>query len=189
MQQKAQPDAPSYASDAPDINMLIDQHHESIYRYSFRLTGRKAEAEDVTQQTFLLAMEKLSQLRKPSSARSWLMTIARNCFLKRLRNNSKSHAASDLNVDVEQFTQEVEPASICDDFDEGALQRTLLELDPHHRVVIMMFYFEEMSYREIADQLDLKIGTVMSRLSRAKARLKDAMVRQTNAMPKGVDHG
>ena len=86
---------------ALNTGVLIDTHHAAIYRYAFRLAGRKSDAEDITQQTFLVAHQKLSQLKNSSAACSWLMTIARNCYLKRLRAK-QAIPASALDVDVEQ---------------------------------------------------------------------------------------
>ena len=155
--------------------MLINDFHDNVYRYSYRLTGKQSEAEDNTQQTFLIAHQKLAQLKNPESARSWLLTIARNCFLKRTRAK-KSHSASSIELDIEQVTQpQLEENEEL--FDPGALQSAIKELDEHHRIVIMMFYFENLSYREIADALDVKVGTVMSRLSRAKTKLRQSLLR------------
>lgn len=163
----------------PDIHLLISQYHDSVYRYSYRLTGRQADAEDVTQQTFLIAHEKLGQLKSPSSARSWLLTIARNCFLKRIRSK-QAVPASNLDIDIDQIDQP-EPDNDPEQPDPDALKHAIENLEPNHRVIIMMFYFEKLSYKQIADQLDVKIGTVMSRLSRAKLKLREAMIRQGSA--------
>jgi RNA polymerase sigma-70 factor (ECF subfamily) len=156
--------------------MLIAEFHDSIYRYSYRLTGRQADAEDVTQQTFLIAHEKLHQLNSPSSAKSWLMTIARNCFLKRIRRK-RDLPASTIDIDVEQIDQPQNEPTETGLPDPETLKSALSDLEPNHRVIIMMFYFEKLTYKEIAVQLDVKIGTVMSRLSRAKGKLKQVMLR------------
>lgn len=175
MQENGKPSSEQSAK--ADIHMLIAQFHDSVYRYSFRLTGRQADAEDVTQQTFLIAHEKLEQLKSPSSAKSWLMTIARNCFLKRLRVK-QAIPASNLDIDVEQIDQPEESTDSQNEFDPHALKHAIESLESNHRLIIMMFYFEKLSYKDISDQLDIKIGTVMSRLSRAKSKLRDAMLRQ-----------
>ncbi len=175
MQKNGKP--PNAESVQPDIHMLISQFHDSVYRYSYRLTGRQADAEDVTQQTFLIAHEKLAQLKSPSSAKSWLMTIARNCFLKRLRCK-QAIPASNLDIDVDQIDQPDLAPQPEDELDPNALKQAIAELEPNHRLIIMMFYFEKLSYKEISEQLEVKIGTVMSRLSRAKFKLREAMLRQ-----------
>ena len=175
MQKNRKP--PKTGSGELDIHMLIAEFHDSVYRYSYRLTGRQADAEDVTQQTFLIAHEKLHQLNSPSSAKSWLMTIARNCFLKRIRRK-KPLPASSVEIDVEQIDQPEPDTADSDLPDPDALKNAIKDLEPNHRLIIMMFYFEKLSYKEIANQLEVKIGTVMSRLSRAKTKLREALLKQ-----------
>ena len=65
-----------------NIQRLIDDHLDAVYRYAYRLTGAVHDAEDLTQQVFLLAQERLDQLREADRARGWLFTILRNSFLK-----------------------------------------------------------------------------------------------------------
>ena len=164
---------------ALNTGVLIDTHHATIYRYAFRLAGRQSEAEDITQQTFLVAHQKLSQLKNPSAARSWLMTIARNCYLKRLRAK-QAIPASALDVDVEQVEEKPnsDENSLANSFGSNAVEAAIRELDDNHRLVIMMFYFEKLSYKQIAAQLDVAVGTIMSRLSRAKIKLRDVLAAQ-----------
>ena len=72
----------------PKIDELIEQHSTLLYRYAYRLTGNSHEAEDLTQQTYLLAQKRGHQLRDVQAARSWLLTILRNVFLKSKRQRS-----------------------------------------------------------------------------------------------------
>lgn len=150
------------------IEGLIDQHHEVVFRYSFRLAGNQADAEDLSQQTFLIAQQKLEQLRNPESAKGWLLTICRNRFLKSIRRSQQATISSS-ELPVEEIPDEL-PGD--DWIDSELIQNCLEQLPEEYRVVLLMFYFEQLSYKEIADQLDVKIGTVMSRLSRAKSRLR-----------------
>lgn len=153
------------------VESLIDEFHVLVYRYAFRLCGNQADAEDLTQQTFLAAQQNLNQLRDPSKARSWLLTICRNRFLKSCRRQQPL-AISATDIEIEKIPAHAKPA---DEFDREKLQQVIQELPDEYRVVVMMFYFEQLSYREIAEQLDVKLGTVMSRLSRAKARLRSVL--------------
>ena len=175
MQDKTNINKTSDSTVAVSIGGLIDDHHATVYRYAFRMAGQQSDAEDITQQTFLIAHQKLSQLKKPSAARSWLMTIARNCFLKRLRAKT-AVAATDVDVDVKQIEQpKREEDSLASSLSMNAVEAAIRELDDHHRLVIMMFYFEKLSYKQIATHLDVAVGTVMSRLSRAKIKLRDVL--------------
>ncbi|MBN2129883.1 MAG: RNA polymerase sigma factor [Sedimentisphaerales bacterium] len=150
------------------ITELVNEHHESVYRYAYRLTGRPHEAEDLTQQVFLTAHERLDQLRQPEAARSWLFTILKRGFLKS-RRRSRPVAAADFSLNLENVPAETPRG---EEIDRERLQQALDALAPKHRVVLLMFYFEQASYREIAEALDVPIGTIMSRLARAKAQLR-----------------
>ena len=175
MQDKNNSNETSGSSVAVNIRGLIDDYHATVYRYAFRMAGQQSDAEDITKQTFLIAHEKLSQLKNPAAARSWLMTIARNCFLKRLRVKT-AIPASDVDVDVKQIEQKPDQEDrFADSFSMDAVETAIQNLDDHHRLVIMMFYFEKLSYKQIATQLDVAVGTIMSRLSRAKIKLRDVL--------------
>ena len=168
------------------IAALVAQHHLDVYRYAFRLSGTQEEAEELTQQVFLAAQENLAQLRKPEAARSWLFTILKHCFFKS-RQRWKPMLAGNLELNLENIA---EPVLAADEIDRERLQQALDELPPKHRLVLVMFYFEEASYREIAERLELPLGTVMSRLARAKARLRERLfdAEQTDAAgPAGKD--
>jgi RNA polymerase sigma-70 factor, ECF subfamily len=156
---------------AVTISALVAQHHLDVYRYAFRLSGTPEEAEELTQQVFLAAQENLAQLRQPEAARSWLFTILKRRFLKE-RQRRKPVLAGDLQLNLENIA---EPAPLADQIDRERLQQALDELPPEHRAVLVMFYFEAASYREIAERLELPSGTVMSRLARAKARLRERL--------------
>src|SRR5438034_2955709 len=70
---------------ATDLTSLVRAHHAAVYRYSCRLCGSPTDAEDLTQQAFLIAQQKLHQLRQPERACAWLLAIVRSCFLKSVR--------------------------------------------------------------------------------------------------------
>jgi RNA polymerase sigma-70 factor (ECF subfamily) len=162
------PDA-GVVDEAPvEIAALVDEHHATLYRYAFRLTGSALDAEDLTQQTFLAAQVKLAQLRDAKSSRGWLFTILRNCYLKSLRRRWPVTAGS-LELDLNGIPDELPHT---EEIDRDALQAALDELPPEFKVVLMLFYFEGCSYKEIAQRLRLPTGTVMSRLSRAKGHLR-----------------
>jgi RNA polymerase sigma-70 factor (ECF subfamily) len=156
---------------AMEIAQLVAEHHQAVYRYAYRLTGSVPDAEDLTQQVFLNAQQKLAQVRQQERVRAWLFAILRNCFLKSCRKRRPLPAASlNLNMDclpaAPQREVLVEP---------GRLQAAIDDLPPGYRVVLTMFYFENTSYRGIAEQLSLPIGTVMSRLARAKGYLRNEL--------------
>ena len=165
---------------AVDLPALIAAHHAALYRYAYRLSGCAAEAEDLTQQSFLIAQRKLHQLREAERAGAWLFAVLRSCFLKSLRRQRPIPAAA-LNLEVEEFAG---PTPQVDEVDRERLAAALADLPDEFRLVLLMFYFEELSYQEIAKQLEIPIGTVMSRLSRAKGHLRRRLAPDDELMPR-----
>ena len=155
-------------NESMEITGLVQAHHEELYRYGYRLAGNQPDAEDLVQQTFLVAQQKLGQVRDASCTRSWLFTVLRNHFLKTRRDRQR-FAASQLEMELDDLADDV-PDEL--DVDTEALQAALDTLPDEYRVVLVMFYFEDCSYKEIAAQLEIAIGTVMSRLWRAKKHLR-----------------
>ncbi len=150
-----------------DMRTLVVDHHRDIYRYAYRLTGRVEDAEDLTQQTFLIAQQRLHQVRQPERVLSWLFAILRTCYLKNERKSLPVPATA-IELDVDSIPDGVSEKAI----DEELLQAAIDELPDEFKLVLVMFYFEECSYKEIAERLQIPIGTVMSRLTRAKGRLR-----------------
>ena len=146
------------------------QFNAAAYRYAYRLTGSVHDAEDLTQHVFLAAQQKMGQLRNMDSARNWLFAILRNRFLKD-RQRRRPVLATDLTLNLES----VADAPPQDGGDADRLQHALNRLPDAFRLVVLMFYFEECSYREIAERLQMPIGTVMSRLARAKGHLRSLL--------------
>lgn len=163
------------AAGSPDsltMDSLVADFLPAVYRYAFRLAGSAPDAEDLVQQAYLIAQQRLEQLRDSTKARAWLFAILRSCFLKRLRK-SAPQSAIDLEMDLGQVSAPWDRES---EIDGEGLKIALAELSDHDRTILLMFYFEEASYKQIAEALELKLGTVMSRLSRAKDRLRQRLM-------------
>jgi RNA polymerase sigma-70 factor (ECF subfamily) len=161
---------------------LVRDHHEAVFRYAMRLTGQVADAEDLAQQAFLAAQVHLGQLRQPDRAGSWLLSIVRNCYLKN-HHRRIPMPAGNLSLDVNTIVDRQPPGhQDHDEIDRERLQLALDELPSEFKVVVAMFYFEQCSYKEIAAQLELPIGTVMSRLSRAKCHLRSRLLEKNDRM-------
>jgi RNA polymerase sigma factor (sigma-70 family) len=165
---------------AVELTALVVAHHAAVYRYACRLCGCPTEAEDLTQQTFLIAHEKLHQLREAERACSWLLAVLRSCFLKSIR---KPRPLPVQNVDfvVEEVAAR---APDVEEVDREQLAAALAELPDEFLLVLLMFYFEELSYQQIAEELEIPIGTVMSRLSRAKGHLRRRLAPAEDDTPK-----
>lgn len=158
---------PAPETGAMDLTALVVAHHAAVYRFAHRLCGCPIEAEDLTQQTFLIARQKLDQIREPQRACAWLLAVTRSCFLKSIRK-PRPLPAENIELLVEVATQSTNEEEI----DGEQLAAALAELPEEFRLVVVMFYFEELSYQEIADELQIPVGTVMSRLSRGKSHLR-----------------
>ncbi|WP_425615538.1 RNA polymerase sigma factor [Anatilimnocola sp. NA78] len=160
----------------PELSLaqLIRDHAGSLYRYAFRLAGQASDAEDLVQQTFLVAQQKLHQVREAERAAGWLFAVLRSCFLRSRRK--KIPLANEEQFPLDSVA--AQPAGEADDswLDRETLQAALAEMPDEFKLVVLMFYFEDLSYKEIAAQLEIPIGTVMSRLSRGKAHLRRRLV-------------
>ena len=156
-----------------EISQLVDQHYESVFRFAYRLSGTSHEAEDISQQAFLDAQRKLDTLRDPDKVRAWLFMIVRNLYRRQIRDRV-THGEVALEVLVEPVDQKRGSDDQAGQLlDSESLQQVLNEMPEEFRSVLLLFYFRELSYREIAEQLDVPIGTVMSRLSRGKKQLRE----------------
>jgi RNA polymerase sigma-70 factor (ECF subfamily) len=168
------------------MQRLVEEHYIALYRYAFRLSGSAADAEDLTQEAFCKAQTKLGQLREPDRVKPWLFSILRNEYLHRVRAERHEKCVSLVGLgDLPERSPEPLP-----DIDPERLQRALNELPEVFRTPIILYYFEEFSYRDIAEQMDLPIGTVMSRLARAKAYLRSRLSRpEVPVSPNGHSGG
>jgi len=170
-----------------NVAILVEAHYAALYRYAYRLSGSAADAEDLTQETYCQAQLKLAQLRDPACAKAWLFSILRNAYLHRVRDKKHENAVS-LDGLAEVPDRYAEPLP---DVDPGQLQQALNELPEVFRTPIILYYFEDFSYRDIAAQMELAIGTVMSRLARAKAHLRARLTPAETAAPslRRASHG
>ncbi len=166
----------SQQSDSVGISVqeLVNSFYSDVYRFAYRLSGNQTDAEDLTQQTFLTACRKLHQIRNLSKSRAWLFTIVRNAFLKTQR-----HTETELSTFEEMVVAVEEPAELNLQFDEEALEIALGGMPETYRTPILLYYFEEIGYKEIAEMLEVPIGTVMSRLSRGKQYLRSQLSPET----------
>lgn len=143
----------------------VEQHHAPLFRFAFRLSGSHQDAEDLVHDTFLSAAKNNAPLRAPEAVRGWLFAILRNHFLMRVRRRQQAG--------FEPMPEDLpEGAATKGGRDDGPdvelLQRLLNQMPEGYRTPLILFFFEEFSYREIAEQMGVPVGTVMSRLARAK---------------------
>jgi RNA polymerase sigma-70 factor (ECF subfamily) len=160
------------------IQRLVDDYYVPLYRYAYRLSGSSADAEDLTQEAFCKAQLHFDQLRDVARARPWLFSILRNAYLHRARAERQQPC-----VPLDSVGELAEPMPrLPHDIDPERLQQALNELPETFRTPIILYFFEDFGYRDIAEQMDLPIGTVMSRLARAKAYLRGRLLEPDTAV-------
>ncbi len=150
-------------------------HIPRLRRYARALTGDRVRADDLVQDTLERALVKLHLWRPGSDLRAWLFTIMHNVHINQLR--SKSGAA--VALDDESVQPPASPAQ-ADTLELRDLQAMLLRLPEEQRQVVLMVGLEQMTYEETAGVLGIPVGTVMSRLSRGRERLR-ALLTGVNA--------
>jgi RNA polymerase sigma-70 factor (ECF subfamily) len=155
---------PNHESEA-----LVEQYYVALYRFGLSLTRSEADAGDLVQQTFYTWARKGHQLQDRTKVKTWLFTTLYRDFLAKKRY-------SDRFVETEDDSRFAEPMeiapSVVDALDAQTVQHALHELEDRYRAPVTLFYMQQHSYREIADILEIPIGTVMSRISRGKAELR-----------------
>lgn len=152
----------------PDFHQLITDHYAGLYRFARSLCKREGTAEDLVQQTFLQWARKGQTLRDIDKAKTWLYTTIYREWLAIARKEKRFQ-----HVEFEpDFHGGVHEPMEIPQVDSQTLQRALGELDENFRAPLVLFYLRELSYKDIAETLGLPMGTVMSRLSRAKDALR-----------------
>ncbi|MEM6820804.1 MAG: RNA polymerase sigma factor [Verrucomicrobiota bacterium] len=158
-----------------DFDALVETYYQPLYRFAYSLAKREADASDLTQQTFYKWATKGKQLRDKSKVKTWLFTTLHREFLgSRRRYQRFPHIEME---DAEHELPSITP-QIVDEMDGSAVMNVLGEVDEMYRAPLSLFYLQDHSYREIAEILDIPIGTVMSRLSRGKEQLRTLLAAQ-----------
>jgi RNA polymerase sigma-70 factor, ECF subfamily len=155
-------------SEGVDFNSLVARHYEPLYQFAFSLTRDEVDACDLTQQTFCIWATKGHQLRDVSKVKTWLFTTLHREFLGSRRRQTRFP-----HVELEYATAElpaVSPANV-NQLDTTQLLDALSKLEEIYRSPVALFYLQDYSYSEIAEVLEIPLGTVKSRLTRGLARL------------------
>jgi RNA polymerase sigma-70 factor (ECF subfamily) len=155
---------------------VVSSFYESLYRFALTLAGQPGDASDLTQETFYVWATKGGQLRDKSKVKAWLFTtLYRQHINSRRRQSRFPH--HELTAADSQLPS-IAP-TIVEQMDSATLLDAVVQIDEHYRAPLTLFYLEEHSYAEIAGILDIPIGTVMSRLSRGKAILRQLLADPT----------
>jgi RNA polymerase sigma-70 factor, ECF subfamily len=149
---------------------------DDLFRYAVALVHNRAEAEDLVQETYVRALKAMNSLRPGSNLKVWMLTILRNVWRNQLRSRRSAPVAD---FDDQERVMESLPAQEKDPYSayvsnlESESVRVAIEKLPvEFREILMLREYDELSYQEIASLLDCPVGTVMSRLGRARSRLR-----------------
>ena len=171
--------------DADAFEQLLLEHQKNVYNLCYRMAGDPDDAMDLSQETFLRAWRCLDQYQFASAFSTWLYRLCSNICIDFLRKRRRQQTVplTYEDADGEEQTYAVpDPAPLPEEQVELALTRETLaaamaQLLPEHRAVLQLRVVNELSYEQIAEVLDVQIGTVKSRLSRARSQLKKILER------------
>ena len=171
--------------DADAFEQLLLEHQKNVYNLCYRMAGNPDDAMDLSQESFLGAWRCLDQYQFASAFSTWLYRLCSNICIDFLRRRRRQQTVplTFEDADGEEQTYAVpDPAPLPEEQVELKLTRETLaaamaQLLPEHRAVLQLRVVNEMSYEQIADVLDIQIGTVKSRLSRARNQLKKILER------------
>jgi RNA polymerase sigma-70 factor (ECF subfamily) len=162
---------------AGQTDATVIDHLDGLYSYALVLTRNHAEAEDLVQETYVRALPAMGRLRTDSNTKGWLFTILRNVWLNQLRKWRNGPQMIEMEGDDGVANSIVEPSKDSHDLyvskvEAEQVRAAIKELSAEFREVILLREYEDLSYQEIANVLDCPVGTVMSRLGRARAKLR-----------------
>jgi RNA polymerase sigma-70 factor (ECF subfamily) len=163
---------------SPSFDSVVTDYYQPLYRFAFSLTHAEADACDLTQQTFYVWATKGHQVRDHSKTRSWLFTTMHRAFLQSRRREIRFPHRELLEADADEML--VDPVSAAA-LDSARVLEALGRLDEHYRAAVALFYLEDCSYKEIAEILDVPMGTVKSRLARGLGQLKVILLDEKSA--------
>ncbi len=171
------------AGDAAAFEALVRGHERWVFSLVLRMVGNRHEAEDIAQDIFLKAYRGLRDFRGTARFSTWLHTIATNHTLSYLaaRATSRRREAADSDADLPSLIDRLPDGAPGPDREferkdlRSLLDAALARLSPEHRIVVVLRDIQDLSYEEIAEVLQLELGTVRSRLHRARAALKTSL--------------
>ena len=153
------------------------EHINGLFSYALVLTCNRSEAEDLVQETYVRAIGAMRRLRPYSNIKSWMFTILRNVWLNQLRQRRTTPNL--INIDTDESTANIAVETSKDPYESYAskveseqVRRAIQQLPVDFREIILLREYEELSYQEIANVLGCPAGTVMSRLGRARSKLR-----------------
>ena len=170
--------------DLAAFNDLVRKYEKQVYNFAYRLTGNYDDANDVAQDAFLRVFNAIGTFRGDASFSTWLFRITTNVFLderKRARAHPQASLDEYLELGESSVTRQIEdpsptPEAVLEESERAQLlQKAVENLPENQRAMVTLYHGQQKSYEEIAEIMDLPIGTVKSRLNRARLALKEKL--------------
>jgi RNA polymerase sigma-70 factor (ECF subfamily) len=156
------------------MNLLIEKYRQPLFRHALYILRDQDEAYDVVQETYIRAIRETRIFEPEFRMKAWLFRVTKNLCLNQLRNTTRRAAILQANPQPDR--QEPEQWQKMFEGEQAILMmETLDKLSDDHREILVLRYYDELSYAEIAQVLDIKLGTVMSRLSRARQNVQEIL--------------
>ena len=160
--------------DSEAFRTLVEGYQTQVYRLAARMCGESA-ADDVTQEAFVAAWRALPSFRGDCRFSTWLYRLTTNAAIDLLRREKRHRNADDI-TELDLSDDGPSPQELAERGEtQEAVRRALGQLSEEHRQVLLLRYMQELDYGEIADALEISEGTVKSRISRAKGRLRELL--------------
>ena len=159
---------------------LVNRYRNRLINFVFRFVGTKEESEDIVQDTFVKLYEKKDYYRPINEFSTWIFTIASNLAKTELRKRKrrKTSSLSDLGLENKDFdvpVQDTTDEETLDEFADSQIQDAIQSLQIHFRTALILRDIEELSYEEISKILDVPLGTIKSRINRARLQLQEKL--------------
>jgi len=154
------------------FRQIVEQWYDPLYRFAYSLCRNPDDALDRTQNTFFKLAQNADSIRDQKRIKSWLFSVLHREFIDDYRHEHRFPKTSLHHVTLSATSS---PPPRAEGIDATQALRCLKQLEPRFRAPLTLFYLQDFSYKEIAETLDIPIGTVMSRLRRAKDRLRDLL--------------
>ena len=158
----------------------LSEYVDGLYSYALVLSRDRTAAEDLVQETCLRAIRAMGSLRPDSNPKGWLVTILRNIWFNQLRQRRTVREVVELDLHVDGANRAADSrkdphATYVSNIEQEQVRTVIQQLPVEFREIVILREYEDLSYQEIAAVLECPLGTVMSRLARARSKLRDLL--------------
>ncbi len=162
------------AGDREAFRILVDRHRDAVYNLAYQMSGNATSAEDLAQETFIRAFQKLRQYKPSYSFRNWLLGICANLSRSRYRSRKRKRALEEAYATEAAIRREGRhDAEDRAESARGTVGRALMQVPESLRAPLVLHYMEGQSIREIAETLNIRLSAVKMRLARGRERLAE----------------